>query len=238
MRTHHLWLGIIGIGLSTTVSIVHAGAPGSATAVRTTLPPRVCDTATTGGHAGMSCTEDNQCPNGSCVVDYITGAGTSFTAWVTLMVDENVSKFDGSQTIADVVSVTALVEVKFRGKKHLLSQTYQNLEGGDWSALTAAMQQGPYLADTGASGNRVTESRLNSAVTTDPPTTNILDDLLWQNGDSEMVSELRAIFGVTGTPVVVSTPLSLNTVDHTPHGADGLASVVRMKVKVRFVPAP
>lgn len=238
MRTHHVLLGILGIGLWTTASVVHAGAPASATAERTALLPRVCDAGTTGGKAGMACTNDSQCPNGSCVVNYVTGAGASFTAWVTLMVDDDVSKFDGSQTIADVVSVTALVEVKFRGKKYLLSQTYQNLEGSDWSALVAAMQQGPFIADTGVSNRRVTESQLNSAVTMDSPTTNILDDLLWQSGDSEMVSELRAIFGVTGTPVVVSTPLSLAAIDHTPHGADGLASVVRMKVKVRFVPAP
>jgi hypothetical protein len=152
------------------------------------------------------------------------------------MVDDNVSKFDGTEEIADVIAATVLLEIKDKGETHLLAQTYQNLEGHDFTSLTDALRAGPFLADTGSpvSNRRAAEFRLNEALT-DDPFPSILDDFLFEEGDSEMADAVRALFGVTGRPIVAEVPKHAAFVERSDHVADGLASLVRLKVKIRFV---
>lgn len=222
-------LSVMGMGV---VGIAHAGAPGSATAERFLSVPRSCDR---GPNVGNVCTEDFQCPNARCVIEFLRGRGTDFSGLVTIIVDDNVSKFDGTEAVSDLVAVTILFETKYRSKIHLLAQTYQNLEGTTPEEVLNALREGPFIADTGVSDRRVTESRLNDSITTDPSIT-ILDDLLWQSGDSEIANELRRIFGVDGDPVIVEGPRKINRVEHSAYGADGLGSVAQMEIKGRFVP--
>jgi hypothetical protein len=162
-----------------------------------------------------------------------------FMADLTLIVDDDVSKFDGTEEVTDVVAVTIFLKTQFRGKDYLLAQTYQNLEAGD---LATALQTGPIIADTNLSRGPVDESKLNDALDEGfidgDPTRSILDDVLWQGGDNEMADELRSIFGVMGKPVVVGVPKILEKVEHTDHESNGLSSVVSLKVKFRFVPEP
>ncbi|MGE0679720.1 MAG: hypothetical protein AB7P69_02265 [Candidatus Binatia bacterium] len=233
MRFDWISASVLSVMVMSAVGIAHAGAPGSATAERFLSIPRFCDR---GPNEDKLCIDDSDCrPNGKCVIEYLRGRGTDFSGLVTIIVDDNVSKFDGTEAVSDIVAVTILFETKYRSKIHLLAQTYQNLEGVNADEVLNALREGPFIADTGASNQRVTESRLNDAITTDPSIT-ILDDLLWQSGDSEVANELREIYGVDGDPVIVEAARKINRVEHSAHGADGLGSVAQLEVKGRFVP--
>jgi hypothetical protein len=174
----------------------------------------------------------------------LNSVGPEFTAVLTIIVDDGVTKYDGTEEAVfdHVVAVTVLLETKHQGKLHFLSQTYQNLEGADLASLVAALQAGPIIADTDRSRGSVTEGKLNDAL--DPgfigtdPTRSLLDDVFLQTPDNEMADELRRIFGVSGKPVVVDAVKKLKFVEHFDHEADGLASVVRLKVTFRFVAEP
>jgi len=199
--------------------------------------PHVCQG---GPNAGQSCTTNDECPDGTCEINFLD---TEFTAVVTLCVDDDVSKYDGTEQVSGIIAVTLLLEFEFEGKKHFLAQTYQNLEGKNLKKFLDALQQGPIIADTAAlSRGPVNESKLNDAL--DPefidgdPIRSILDNVLLQTPDSEMADELRRIFGVTGKPVVASVPKTLEEVEHSDHESDGLASVARLEVKFRFVQEP
>jgi hypothetical protein len=105
------------------------------------------------------------------------------------------------------------------------------------------LQTGPILADTNLSRGPVTEEKLNDALDEgfigNDPTKSLLDDLLWQEGDSPIADELRGIFGVSGgKPILVGVPKTLAGVKHSDYEASGLASVARLKVTFRFVPTP
>ncbi len=195
--------------------------------------PHVCKG---GSRKGLPCTDDAGCPNSKCEISFLSGPDATFEAEVTLIVDDDVSEFDGTEEVSGVIAATVLLEIKDKGETHFLAQTYQNLKGHDFKALTDALRAGPFLADTGSpvSNRRAAEFRLNEALT-DDPFPSILDDFLFEEGDSEMADAVRALFGVTGRPVVVDVPKDASFVERSDHVADGLASLVRLKVKVRFV---
>ena len=241
-------------GLFVVTGAVHAGPPGSGG--RQVLLPKSCKG---GPNAGMACNDDTDCPNSKCEVDYLNGPGTNIPVEVCIIVDDNVSKYDESETIADAVAVTLLVEVKYKGETHFIAQTYQNLNSATLdplidhpnnlplppgcdpapadplAILTCNLQAGPVIADSAESDKLVREFRLKEALTDDPSIT-ILDDLLWQGGDGDMADALRAIVGVTGKPIVTDTPQKVKAVQHSDHEADGLSSVACLDVRVRFVP--
>jgi len=129
-----------------------------------------------------------------------------------------------------------LLEITDKEETHFLAQTYQNLEGHTFKKLIAALQAGPFLADTGSplTNSRVTESTLNASLADNAPRS-ILSSFLFQEGDSEIADAVRALFGVTGRPVVVEVPKDVSFVQRSDHEADGLASLVRLKVTIRFV---
>jgi hypothetical protein len=161
-----------------------------------------------------------------------------------IIVDDDVSKWDGTAEPPDVVAVTILLQIRYQGKEHLLAQTYQNLEGGDLATLIENLEKGPVISDTDLSiGQNVDESDLINAL--DPVNegtpVSLLDDTLWQNPDSEMAEELRRIFNVTGNPTWENKPKKLTGVKRTICPLVGgcqsgdLATVVRLKGKIRFV---
>jgi hypothetical protein len=201
--------------------------------------PRVCQG---GQNVGQSCTDDTQCPQSTCEPNFVRGLGSVFFAELTLIVDDDVSKYDGTEQVSDVIAVTVLLETYAKGKKYHLAQTYQKLEGSDFAALVTALQAGPIIADTDRSRGEVNESKLNDAL--DPsfigtdPTKSLLDDVFLQAPDNPMADELRRIFGVVGRPIVVDTVRRLGFVEHSDYEANGLASVVRLWVKFRFLQEP
>lgn len=199
--------------------VAFAGAPASSR--RAESLPRICKG---GSNAGFPCSDDAGCPGGSCVLS----GPRRFAGTVTFVVDDNVSQFDGSEEVADVVAVTVLVELQKKwSERRLLAQTYQNLAGSSFATLVASLQAGPFIADTGRSDRRVFEARLTDASDSD-----LVDDFLFQTGDDEMIQQARAFYGVSGTPIV----WRVGRLERANAGGSGLASLVRLKFKGVFVP--
>jgi hypothetical protein len=235
MSYRYLFLSVALAGLLAVTGFAHA-TQGSHN-----RDPHVCSG---GSNIGQPCIDNSQCPQSKCEVNYLSGPGTTFHAELTIIVDDDVSQWDSAAEPPNVVAVTILLKTRSKGKEHLLAQTYQNLAGGDLATLIENLQKGPVIADSANSdGKNIEESDLINAL--DPAhagtTMSLLDDLLWQNGDSDMVEELRRIFAVTGTPVLAETPKTLAGVKDTICPAvggcqsAGLASVARLKVTFRFV---
>lgn len=196
--------------------------------------PHVCDK---GPNAGLTCVPDFSTVTDplTCSVsrpsqnDFCLGAkctmvfdkGATFSAIMTMIVDNNVSALDGSQTIQNAIALTVVIDL---GKRGLLSQTYQSLSGTDLSSLTSA--------PTDTFGVGIDEQRLQSETDLRPDgKAAIVNDLLFRPQDSELADALRAIFAATGIPVVTK----VSSLSLTDRRADGLASVLRLKVKGGFV---
>ena len=58
--------------------------------------------------------------------------------------------------------------------------------------------------------------------------------LLFASPEATLAGQLRTIFGLEGTPVLVGTDKKVQSADHT---TDGLATVLRFKVKIQFLDA-
>src|ERR1044071_5502168 len=181
MRSRYSFMSLAFATLLVAADSTYAGSPVSH--LREEQLPHACQG---GPKEGEACTADTQCPRSRCEINFLRGPHTAFEAKVTLIVDDNVSKFDGAEEISDVVAATVLLEIKHKGKTHMLAQTYQNLEGHTFDALTAALQAGPLLADTASpvSNRRAAELRLFEALT-DDPFPSLVDDFLFEEGDNE-----------------------------------------------------
>jgi hypothetical protein len=196
--------------------------------------PHVCDK---GPNAGQACVPDFSAVTDTltCSVsrpaqnDFCLGAkctmvfekGATFSAVMTMIADNNVSALDGSQTIQNAIALTVIIDL---GKRGVLSQTYQNLSGADLSTIASA--------PVDSFGVAIDEQRLQSETDIRPDGKEaIVNDLLFRPQDSELADALRAIFGATGIPVVTK----VSSVSLTDRRADGLATVLRLKVKGGFV---
>jgi hypothetical protein len=218
------------------IATVSAYAGDPVPARREPQPPRICKN---GPEAGMTCATNDDCPQGSCEINYLSGPGTAFRAEITLIVDDDVSQFDVESTnevFSNIIAATAVLEFKHKGEKHVLAQTYQNLTGSDFDTLLTELKKGPFLADGEVSDRRIAEFRLSDALTPGV-SPSLLESFLFQGGDNEMSEAIRTIFGVTGKPIVAATPEDISFVEHFDHSGegDGLASLVRFKVEIRFV---
>lgn len=184
--------------------------------------PKVCRR---GPLAGESCTDSSQCDGAFCVVDYLPRV--SFTGTLTLVVDDDVSKFDGTETVPDVVAATVLLEMS-KGGRRIISQTYQNLDGADLATLVASLQDGPEVASNVGEGRRLDETQLNDEAA-DP--VELLDAFVFQGADTQVADALRAHLGASGIPVVTKVLRP----EHFDEGASGLASVVRVRIQGKFL---
>jgi len=201
---------------------------------REPLLPHICDK---GPNAGQPCVpdfstvndpltcsvsrpaENNACLGAKCTMVFEKGA--TFSAVMTLIADNNVSALDGSQTIQNAIALTVIIDL---GKRGVLSQTYQNLTGTDLSNLTSP--------PTDTFGVALDEQRLETETELRPDgKAAIVNDLLFRPQDEELSDALRAIFNATGTPVVTK----VSSVSLTDRRTDGLATVLRLKVKGAFV---
>ena len=224
MHSPYPFLSLVLATLLAAAGAAFAGSPVSE--LRETQLPHVCK------DGGQACTQDAQCPASLCEINFVPGPDATLEADVTLIIDDNVSKFNNKEKISDVKAATVLLEIKNKGTTHLLAQTYQNLKGHNFKALT----EGPFLADMGSpvSNRRAAEFRLFESLT-DDPFPSIVDDFLFEEGDNELANAVRALAGVTGRPIIADVPLDDAFVQRSDHIADGLASLVRLKVKIRFV---
>jgi hypothetical protein len=147
--------------------------------------------------------------------------GATFSAVMTIIADDNVSAFDGSQAIQNGVAVTVIIDL---GKRGVLAQTYQNLTGTSLSSIADAP------SDT--FGVPIHEQRLESETQLRPDgKAAIVNDLLFRPQDEELADALRAIFSATGIPVVTK----VGSVKLSDRRGDGVATTLQMKVKGGFV---
>ncbi|HXJ33272.1 MAG TPA: hypothetical protein VMS22_04460 [Candidatus Eisenbacteria bacterium] len=199
---------------------------------REPLLPHVC---ASGANEGSTCQPDftgadtlicsasrpaqnDTCGGAKCTMVFEKGA--NFSAEMLIIVDDNVSQMDGAQSINNAVAATVVFNL---GKNGFFAQTYQTL-GADLASLTQAP-----VDDFGVT---LDEQRLRQEMLPHPNETKaaIVNDLLFRPQDTDLADALRALFVTTGTPVVfkVSSPVLS---DHT----DGLATVMRLKVKGGFI---
>lgn len=182
-----------------------------------------------GRNQGHTCESDADCAGGRCRVGFVHGKPPPLR--VTLLVDDDVSAFAGDESLANVVAVTALIEARRGNERRIFAQTYQNLDASSLESLVDGLTSGVPIADLASRDRVLTEGALNAAVADG----GILDDFLFQGGDSELADAIRGFYGVAGRPVVVKIT-SPGSIVHTDEEAGPLASAVQLLLSIRFVP--
>jgi hypothetical protein len=155
-----------------------------------------------------------------CAIDFTAALPLVVRGTLTFTVDDDESNLDTGDTCG---ASTVMLEVRKAGKTHFLSQTYLCI---------------PSELDVDVEFLR-TEAGLNDAVTD----ASVLNRLLFRGPDGgaddpargELAQQLRDLFGVTGRPIIVSTPALIGPSDYTDHETDTLASALRLRVVIRFV---
>lgn len=183
-----------------------------------------------GPRKGILCSTDNECPKSTCEIVFLYGPDTTFAAELTLIVNDNIinsrkttrslipSPDQIVQKVTDIIGVTVLLEFSTEEKqKPLFSRTYQNLSNPQAGPCCFVY---PRLGVVNA-----TESQLSVSIASNLV---MVQSILDQFADG-----IRELFGVVGKPLVVD--ILKNSIEYNDHEADDLASVLRFKIKVRFV---
>lgn len=170
-----------------------------------------------GPNAGQPCTpptEDADCPNAGCVVEAVSGA---IKGTLTLIAHDAVT--DWSTGAAGNQALTVLLEVKAPGGgREILTATYQDLVD----------PASPPRAPGGVVVLPMDELALRDLAAA-------VGGLLYVQPESALAARLQAVYGSTGAPALVLADRRVQLADHT---ADALATVLRFKIKLRFlVPA-
>src|SRR5262245_48126819 len=82
--------------------LLAAGSAYAAAPLPQTREEKLRHVCTGGPSKGQECAEDSQCARSKCEIDFLRGPNTTFQATVTLIVDDDVSKFDDTEEIFDV----------------------------------------------------------------------------------------------------------------------------------------
>ncbi len=168
-----------------------------------------------GSGKGQPCTPaaaEVDCPGSECVALAVSKAVKGV---LTLIAHDSVT--DWANGGATNRALTVLLEVKSPdGTSQMLAATYQDL-GTPTNPPTAPGNVVAIDMDENALRD------LSTAVT----------GLLFAQPESTLASQLQALFASTGIPVIVAaTDRRVESADHT---GDGLATVVRFKVKIQFL---
>src|SRR5262245_55113085 len=167
-----------------------------------------------GPNKGLACTvdtEDTDCPRSSCVLKQLSGP---IRGTLTIVAHDTVT--DWSTSAAGNQALTVILEVKAPdGSKQILSATYQDL------ATPTSPPQAPG-AVVAIPMDEAALVNLSSAV----------DGLTFVQPQDTLAQQLRTLFNSTGTPVLVG--VGRRGVQFADHSADGLGTVLRFKVKIRF----
>lgn len=159
-------------------------------------------------------TQDADCPRSQCV---LTTSGNPIRGTLTIIAHDSVT--DWLNGGAANRALTLMLEVKAPdGSKQMLAATYQSL----------ATPTDPPLAP----GNVVSIPMDEAALATLP---GAVSGLLFVQPESTMSQQLKTLFNSSGTPVVVGVKEA--TVQSADHVGDGLATVLRFKVKIEFLDA-
>lgn len=207
----------------------HGDCPNSKCEGATFFPglPRVCS-----NDQSQACFGENDCilpdknpSQGKCLIAFEEQTPL-IHATLTLIVDDEETYPHEDEPIRG--AATVLLEVENGGYRSLLAQAYV--------AMDENYPEVEFLR---------TEMGLNDAVVN----TSLLNRLLFRDAivsnnphaaesGFQLGQALRELFGVAQLPVrpvIVGTPERIRPIDHTDHGADEIASVVRLRVFIRFV---
>jgi hypothetical protein len=157
-------------------------------------------------------TQETDCPGSVCVVMAVS---KSIKGTLTLIAHDSVTDWaNGGDTNR---ALTVLLEVKAPdGSTQLLAATYQNL----------ATPTDPPTAPLTVVAIDMDETNLQAL-------SSAVDGLLFVTPESTLSQQLQTLFGSTGTPALVAADTrGVQSADHT---ADGLATVLRFKVKIQFL---
>ena len=164
-----------------------------------------------GSNKGQPCTRDTDCPGSACVVQPLSN-----TVKGTLTIIAHDSVTDWANGGATNQALTVMLEVKSPdGVKQMLAATYQDL-----AQPTNAPQA---LSNVVAIGMDEFAVQTLSAA---------LNGLLFVQPEATLAAQLQALYGSTGIPAIVVVDRKAQSADHT---GDGLATVLRFKVKVQFL---
>lgn len=196
-------------------------AVGSAGAARAGAPQpdtragdfvHVCAGGTNKTQPCTVATEATDCPKSQCVVKTLSKA---IKGTLTLIAHDTVTDWlNGGGTNS---ALTVLLEVKGPdGTRQMLAATYQDLAAPTF----------PPEAPSNVIAIAVDEDALRIL-------SQAVSGLVFVQPESTLSTQLQQLFGVTGIPVIVAAnDGSAASADHT---GDGLATVLRFKVKVQFV---
>jgi len=169
-----------------------------------------------GANNTLACTvatQDVDCPGGQCIVLALSNA---IRGTLTIVAHDSVT--DWANGGATNRALTLMLEVKSPdGVKQMLAATYQNL---------ASPTDPPR-----AQGNVVVIPIDESALQNLAPA---IDGLRFAQPEATLAHQLQTLFGSTGTPVIIAVDRKAQSADHT---GDGLATVLRFKVKIQFLEA-
>jgi len=193
-------------------------APGAARAGAPQPETRQGDFAHTcrgGARKALACTvptEDVDCPGSECVV---TTLSKVVPGTLTIIAHDSVT--DWLAGGAGNRALTVMLEVRAPdGSRQMLAGTYQDL----LDPTNAPSAPSDVVAI------QMDESALHALAPA-------VGGLLFIRPESALAAKLQTLFGSTGTPVIIAVaPRSAQFADHTD---DALASVLRFKVRVRFV---
>ena len=205
----------------TLVALACCLAVGSAGAARAGAPQpdqrqgdyeHVCQGGPNKAQACSVATQDTDCPRSECVVKTLSNI---IKGTLTIIAHDSVTDWLNGGTPNS--ALTVMLEVKAPdGSKQILAATYQD---------TAAPTNPPE-----APGNVVAIQMDESALQT---VSGALNGLLFVQPESTISEQLQTLFSATGTPVLVGVEeRRAQAADHT---GDGLATVLRFKVKIQFL---
>jgi hypothetical protein len=196
---------------------------GSAVAARAGAPQpdtrqgdfeHICKGGPNKGQACTVATEDADCPSSECVVETVS---KTIKGTLTIIAHDSVTDWlNGGATNR---ALTLMLEVKAPdGSKQILAATYQDL----------ASPTDPPSAPSNVVAIQMDELALKNV-------SGAVSGLLFAQPESTLAEQLQTLFNSTGTPAIVAV-LDRN-VQAADHSGDGLATVLRFKVKIQFLDA-
>lgn len=201
---------LLTLALAVTADRARAGAPQPDT--RQGDFAHVCAAGPNRDLACTVATEDVDCPKSACVVRTVS---KTIKGVLTLVAHDSVT--DWATGAAPNRALTALLEVKAPdGSRQLLAATYQNV----------ATPTEPPAAPSNVVAIGMDELALHTLA-------GAVGGLLFLQPEATLAQQLQALFGSSGTPALVAA--SDRRVEAADHTGDGLATVLRFKVKIQFL---
>ena len=157
-------------------------------------------------------TQATDCPRSECVPKAVS---KTINATLTIIAHDSVTDWlNGGATNA---ALTLMIEVKAPDRsEHILAATYQDL----------AAPTEPPSAPSNVIAIPIDEASVNTLA-------GAVSGLVFAQPESTLAQQLQVLFSSNGTPVIVRAKES--TVDTADHTGDGLATVLRFKVKIQFL---